>query len=914
MNSDVNNQPSRVSPVMIVLTALAVQMCGCGSEGSGPTEAPEKAERDRAAEVVDEFESHLEDHLTRRIVRRAVASEVRREVEDRGLYSEEGAAAGETTDEAASSSTDGSRVERPPRAVPPGPSNLVRPTIVGSIYQRADHRPRWLFRGTARGQSDLKVQRAALSLFESAVRHDGLWPDALHLRMLRKHLAGAAQRVVTAEGLRAMLSDVPASLTRSERRALIERVAIHLAQQDSGQRGQTGERSGGDVAGAVPESPSISMAEILDIAVGGTEAPPVPRLSEWIDAQLDGGAGSRFEERAGALAVRDILLTDAAVHYAGVMRWDYRPWFRKAGWHQAWRKGEEGPLRTGWPMNFKPGESPPDQIQSALSAARRRVALEGWVESRLESTRRGEGSMVERLRSLRPTYPPYERLAELFPAYRGVVQRGGWPDIPESARGLGPGDYATAVETVKRRLAVEGYYPQKAEPGAYYGDALAGAVRTYQSTHQLRRTSEVDAPTWRSLNVSAQTRFHQMRVTLQRWRESRATDDSHYIRVNIPGFHVAVWRDGQRQMRFRVMVGQTTTIEDKKTGEVRWPHATPRFSDTMRYLVFNPFWNVPHSIRTNEIEPKLKENPDYLEEERLEKVTDPNGYTYYRQKPGPKNALGRVKFLFPNEMSIYLHDTPHHALFRRPFRALSHGCIRVESPMKLVDYLLNRDGRWTQKERLALMKDWFAKDSESWVRLREPIGIHLEYYVVRADREGRVHFFSDLYDLNEKRLASVEERMASLPGGTDVPAPGDPAWTRAALRGDAPSMPEMPVQFDPAISSPPPVRLAKRDRTVPKFLEKQAERLAKKRANKKNQTSEATELAPGSGEGEAQNKKTQSGSVESPSSTSTPRTSDDKSKTHQTPTGSTDGESAEARDDGKNRNNAASQPANSRVD
>jgi len=832
------------------LGIVALVVIGCGTEKANEAPEPTYDHREQASGIVEAFESSMGEHLKREVVRRAVAREIRKRLtmdEERAVMAGIRDAIEPTSGEGAGEPGDvSSSRSKPPRSSPPGPSGLARPEIVASVYERRGFRSIWLYRGAAEGGKSVGVELT--ELFEDAVKRDGLWPDALHVRLLRRQRGPRDGGRVSAERLHRQLQGAPSSLTENERAALTEAVARRISVKSAAKT----QRDSQEVA--------VSMSEVARLA-GKTEQSAdgavTPRLGEWVTRRVE-RRPERIQRMLEALAVRDIALTDAVTHYAGVMRWDYAAWYERDAWHQAWRQGDSGPLKTGWPMNFEPGESPPDEVQTGLDAARHRAALEGWVVSRLRKTR-GDGrdgesavggdvgeddresgggrTMVGRLEALRPTYPPYERLAEMFPAYRSVMQRGGWPEVPASVRGLGPGVVASGVATVKRRLAAEGYFPGREESphGRYYSDALADAVRAYQSTHQLRRTGKIDPPTWRSLNVSAETRFHQMRVTLQRWRESRAVDQRHYIRVNVPGFHVAVWRDGERQMRFRTMVGQTTVNEDEESGERQWPHATPLFSDTLRYLVFNPYWNVPQSIRNAEIEPKLEENEDYLEEERIEKVTTPNGYTHLRQKPGPENALGRVKFLFPNDQSIYLHDTPHDEMFRRPFRALSHGCIRVESPMRLMNYLLDRDGRWDEEERLALMKEWYGKDSESWVRLQEPIPIHLEYYVVRADREGQVHFYSDLYDLNEERLAAVDRRLASLPTGQDVPGPGDEAWTRAALRGEQPSLVSMPVQFDPSTSSGPSPRLPERDRTVPEFLAEQTKKVLKKRKKRKDE-------------------------------------------------------------------------------
>jgi murein L,D-transpeptidase YcbB/YkuD len=266
-----------------------------------------------------------------------------------------------------------------------------------------------------------------------------------------------------------------------------------------------------------------------------------------------------------------------------------------------------------------------------------------------------------------------------------------------------------------------------------------------------------------SLNVPAIERWHQIRLSLQRWRETRVGPDEHYVHVNIPDFHAEVWRNGERDLRFRVVTGATRRKRDKKTKQVEYTHATPRFSATLQYIVFNPYWNVPPSIRRKELEPKLEENPDYYEEKNYEVVVDDNGYEFVRQKPGPKNALGKVKFLFPNPYSVYLHDTPDKHLFDHPFRAYSHGCVRIQDPMKFAHYLLDLDGRLSDEERREeKLEEYYAKDTETWFRLRKPLPIHLEYFVVRVDDEGHANFLADLYRLDRPREEKIRERVAEL--------------------------------------------------------------------------------------------------------------------------------------------------------
>jgi murein L,D-transpeptidase YcbB/YkuD len=225
----------------------------------------------------------------------------------------------------------------------------------------------------------------------------------------------------------------------------------------------------------------------------------------------------------------------------------------------------------------------------------------------------------------------------------------------------------------------------------------------------------------------------------------------YYISINVPDFHAEVWDGGQRLKRFKVIVGSTRGYKDAKTGQWRYPNATPRFSDVMETIVFNPFWNVPPRIR-RELQRKAEADPDYYERNNYEVLYTNNGHEMLRQKPGPGNALGQVKFLFPNEHDIYLHDTPRKDLFNNPVRAYSHGCMRVHEPLELAAFLLKReDESWTPGRARAIVRS----GKQFRYSLRQGPEVHIEYRTVRADQEGRVHFLADIYEEDARYIAKT---------------------------------------------------------------------------------------------------------------------------------------------------------------
>ena len=384
------------------------------------------------------------------------------------------------------------------------------------------------------------------------------------------------------------------------------------------------------------------------------------------------------------------------------------------------------------------------------------------------------------LEDLIPKHPQYGLLMESLAHYRQIVETGGWLRVPP--RDISPGRTHARIRQLKERLTTEGFYEGVIDNT--WDETLTSAVIQYQETHQMPVTGEVHNIFWSSINVPAQRRLAQIELTLQRWRESRIGDDPYYVFVNVPDFHAEVWRDGERLRRFRVVTGNRVQECDPETGGLRYANATPLISAEIEYLVFNPYWNVPDRIRREELDLELIENPAWLQENGYEVVVT-GGSPRIRQLPGETNALGAVKFIFPNDHNIYMHDTPHRRYFEFPIRAYSHGCIRVHEPMGFAELLLREDGSWDE-ERINRIRE---AGVERTVRLSTPVPIHIEYYVVRIDDNGRANFLSDVYRYDRERLGDLppeaeeceavevvdegmvtwaEDGSASLPDGTVV--------------------------------------------------------------------------------------------------------------------------------------------------
>ncbi len=480
---------------------------------------------------------------------------------------------------------------------------------------------------------------------------------------------------------------------------------------------------------------------------------------ELIDqgAPLDRFAPAHRQLR-DALAMRrrarrdvEILMTDALILYARRLKLDNPVWWEGRTWAQGLALTDETP----------------EAVRADIVRARR-LAL---IEETLGPIFRGDHPAADVLDGLRPPFRQYEALIEAHRQYRSFVQHGGWRALPHSVVGLKAGDEAPEVRLLKARLRAEGMWD--GEDSEAYGPRLTEAVTLYQHTHQIWEKGWVTEETWRSMNVPATRRLRRIQQSLARWRSSRIGADDEFIFINIPDFHAEVWRGGERALRMKVVTGSARREWDEEAEEVVRPRATKLFSDVMEYVVFNPYWNVPKGIVEDEILPKLEEEPEYLEENHYEWFETSYGNRVLRQTPGEHNALGLVKFLFPNAHDIYLHDTNEKFYFDYPIRAFSHGCMRVHEPFVLAEYLLKREGKWDEEVGF---EQWLDKEGgEVWLKLEEPLPVHIEYVVVRVDDHGRPHFLADVYHLDRVPMTERAAKEVAYGVHARVRALGDEA-------------------------------------------------------------------------------------------------------------------------------------------
>ncbi len=333
---------------------------------------------------------------------------------------------------------------------------------------------------------------------------------------------------------------------------------------------------------------------------------------------------------------------------------------------------------------------------------------------------------------------------------------------------LARGDRGERVAALRERLRATGelHASKNAEP--VYDDNVAEAVARFRVRHGLQADSIVDGATLSALNVPVERRIMQIEVNLDRYRWLPAEFEKRYLMVNIPDFHLYGYEGGRERLEQRVIVGE------------EYQNATPVFADSMTYLVFRPEWNVPSSILVNEMLPKLREDIYDLAGHGFEVVdtqadtlvrdlssidwddVDPAQLPYrVRQRSGESNSLGLVKFMFPNRFNIYLHDTPSRKLFDQPVRTLSHGCVRVEKPVELADFVLDGQGDWDEKSIREAMEDPKATRGRA-VSLERPVPVYI-LYLTAFMRGGELHFRNDPYGKDRRAMKSLGQPLLEEP-------------------------------------------------------------------------------------------------------------------------------------------------------
>ena len=363
---------------------------------------------------------------------------------------------------------------------------------------------------------------------------------------------------------------------------------------------------------------------------------------------------------------------------------------------------------------------------------------------------------------LQPQHPEYRELENALARYRAIAAKGGWPSIPANTK-LKPNQQSPIVPTLRQRLAIEGDLDPSHEKNTspVFDDTVVAAVKRFEERHRIEPDGIVDPATVGAMNVPVEQRIRTIELNLERWRWLPDRMPDRYFVVNVPDFRLEAIEQGKAVMDMRVVVG----APDNKT---------PIFADEMTHVVFSPYWNVPPGIAQEETIPRAISDPGFLARNNMEVVdasgerVDPDSVDWsdakglrIRQKPGSGNALGGVKFIFPNNFDVYLHDTNATKLFDRIERGLSHGCVRVEEPHKLAQYVLRDQPEWTADTIDAAMKS----GDEKHVKLKTPIPVYILYKTAWV-HDGGVRFLKDLYGHDADQAAKLWPA-----GHVETPAP-----------------------------------------------------------------------------------------------------------------------------------------------
>jgi murein L,D-transpeptidase YcbB/YkuD len=469
---------------------------------------------------------------------------------------------------------------------------------------------------------------------------------------------------------------------------------------------EPGSPRGGELAAALDASPAQAL-------------PRARYGSEDFAAPTDG-------RDPAALAAREVGATRAYLRFAADLA-----------------KGVLAPSAVIEEITRKPAAPPPAALLAAL----------------------GEASVAEALQGFEPQDPDYRRLMAEKARLEVMGRTGAWG--PEVAAGptLHPGDDDPRVAEVRSRLARLGYLAPTSEvAGTGFDDPLKQAVARFQRDYGLSDDGVVGAMTLAAMNAPIETRLAQVAVNLERLRWMNGDPEPRYLLVNIPDFTVTLFEEGEPTWSSKVVVGKTRVTE------------TPEFDGVVKTVVVNPTWHIPDSIAIRDYLPKLQRNPMVLKNQGIDlmtrkgtiinpKLVDFTQYTpanfpfRIKQRPSDDNALGEVKFLFPNEHSVYMHDTPHKELFPRDVRAFSNGCIRLEKPVELAHILLAGQ----VADPAGYYDGLRAGGKEKAVALETTIPVHIVYRTVTFDEAGAARYRPDVYGRDARIFEALKAAGVTLP-------------------------------------------------------------------------------------------------------------------------------------------------------
>jgi L,D-transpeptidase YcbB len=351
-----------------------------------------------------------------------------------------------------------------------------------------------------------------------------------------------------------------------------------------------------------------------------------------------------------------------------------------------------------------------------------------------------------------PLNQQYIRLKDKLRQYRILQKKGGFPAVVTNKKLFVVGQSDSSLLNVKQHLFLSGDL-QINDKTIVFTDSLKTAVQLFQRRLGLVESGKIEKQTLVELNKTIDFRIKQIMINMERLRWIPEKMESNYLLINIPEFRLHIFENEKQVWQTNVVVGKTVT-------------KTSIFKGSLSQIILNPYWGVPTSIVKKEILPKLKRNPNYLENNNMEafsgkNVIDPNSINWnkyensvpfdFRQKPGKDNALGKMKFMFPNNYHIYLHDTPAKGLFGDNKRAFSHGCIRVENPKKLAIYLLKNQTVWNEQK----IDEVLETDTQTGIKVNPFMPVYIAYFTAWVDANGQLNFRNDLYNLDSKLSKEV---------------------------------------------------------------------------------------------------------------------------------------------------------------
>ncbi|ELR69668.1 Peptidoglycan-binding domain protein [Fulvivirga imtechensis AK7] len=403
------------------------------------------------------------------------------------------------------------------------------------------------------------------------------------------------------------------------------------------------------------------------------------------------------------------------------------------------------------------GKVDPVTLNAEWRATRKETNLKKLLAEALDNI-----EIARSLNSLKPTYKTYVRLKSALKSYRKIKSNGGWPRIPEG-ESIKPKATDPRIPLIRKRLAVTGLLAHEPVADSLVYDAeLESAVKVFQKKNGLEADGVIGKGTFNVMNETVDKRIQQIILNMERCRWLPLDMGAHYILVNIANYELEVVKNNELQLEMDVVVGKPY-------------RKTPVFSQKMLYIVFNPYWTIPPTILHNDIIPAVRNNLNYLRKNNIKVIkgnteidpssinwaeAKPGNFPYQlRQDPGLDNALGVVKFMFPNPYNVYMHDTNHRELFSKTDRALSSGCIRLSRPIDLAVYLLkDHPAEWTE-ERINKV---IGKDKNYTVMLAEEVDVHILYWTAFVDENGSINFRKDIYDRDEVLWRALQKSPPSI--------------------------------------------------------------------------------------------------------------------------------------------------------